>query len=793
MLPATSFGEWLTLRRQGLHLQRTELAARTGCAVVTLRKIEADERRPSREFAERLASELGIPPPQRELFVRVARGELPVSRLEPARSPSVRPSNLPSSTTALIGREREIEELETNLSRPDIRLLTLTGAPGVGKSRLALEVASRLCAAFVDGVFFIPLAPLTDPAHVLVTVAHTLNLAASGRQPPAERIGRYLRTRDVLLVLDNFEHVLEAAPRLAELLTGAPRLKLLVTSRTALELSGEHRFVVLPLPSPPAPDGRRRLMPADASKRYAAVSLLIERARSVNPGLALTESNLVALGEIARRLDGLPLAIELVGARAALFSPQELLARLDSRFALSTSGARDAPARHMTLGHAIDWSYSLLSPAAQQVFRRLSVFAGGCTLEAAQAVSGGSDAAQHDVESPLVGLVGGSLVQREEGTDGRSRFEMLGTIREYAAEQLARSGEADMTLERHAAYYMRLAEAAEQAWDQPAEWDWLRRLVAERDNVRAALRWMLEARDVSAALRFNAALFTFWTTCSALFEARTWVEAALALPRPEPTPELAMLEAKVLNVAGYTAAETGDHAQALAYFERGLVLYRQLGDRRGIAWSTRSCAFAHMLHDEYAKAERLLNDSLQLCRATGDAWGEAWSLYALAFLKLAADDLPQARSALEEAVLRLRREKIPLALFRALLALGYVRLDQGDVDSAEALYREALQFSRAAPFLTLVTIGVEGLAAVATAQGRPMRAARLWGAAEALREATDERRWHVFERTYERALVAARAQLSPTDWTAGWHAGRALTAQQAVAEALEDPVFREGS
>ena len=786
MVPATSFGEWLTLRRQNLHLQRTELANRTGCAVVTLRKIEADERRPSREFAERLASELGIPPTQQETFVRVARGELPVSRLEPAQSPNVGPNNLPSPTTALIGRGREIAEVQSILSRPEVRLLTLTGAPGVGKSRLALEAASLLRGAFADGVFFIPLAPLSDPSHVLITIAHALNVGISGPHPLAERLGRYLRTRQVLLVVDNFEHLLAAAPRLTQLLTGAPHLKLLVTSRSALELSGEHRLIVLPLSVPATQDVRRRLTAAEAYEGYAAVSLFIERAKSVNPSLPMTDASLRSMGEIARRLDGLPLAIELVGARAALFSPHELLARLDARFTLLTRGARDVPARHMTLARAIDWSYSLLSPVGQQVFRQLSVFAGGCTLEAAQAVCGGSGAPEGDVDTAMVGLVGGSLILRKEGPDGRSRFEMLETIRQYAAQQLVASGEADMTRQRHAAYYARLAEAAEQAWDQPVEWDWLRRLVAERDNVRAALRWTLDASDADAALRFNAALFSYWTTCSALSEARNWLDAALALPRPQCTHALVRVEAKVLNAAGYTAAETGDHAQALAYFERGLALYREVGDGRGIAWSIRGCAFTRMLHDEFAAAEHLLQESLLLCRATGDAWGEAWSLYALAFLKLTAGDLAQARSALEDALLHLRQQNIPLALLRSLLALGHARFDQGDVDGAEALYREALQFSREAPLLTFITIGVEGLAAVATAQGRPVRAARLWGAAEALREATDERRWHVFERTYDRTLTAAQAQLSPVDWATAWTTGRTLTPQHAVSEALEE-------
>ena len=307
-----------------------------------------------------------------------------------------------------------------------------------------------------------------------------------------------------------------------------------------------------------------------------------------------------------------------------------------------------------------------------------------------------------------------------------------------------------------------------------------------RDNLRTALRWALDARDAALALRLNGALLLFWTICSALAEARDWIEAALDLPRPAAAPELAAVEAKVLNVAGYVAAQIADHAQASAYFERGLALYRALGDHRGIAWSIRGCAFVHMLRDEGAAAEQLLNESLQLCRSSGDARGVAWSRYALAFVQLAQGDLAQARRALKDVLVDMRQQGMPFGVFRTLLALGHARYAQEDVAGVEALYREALALGREAPLLTLVTHGLEGLAMVAAAKGRPLRAARLWGAAEALREATDERRWHVYQHAYDRALAAARAQLAEAEWTTAWAAGRALTAAQAVAEALED-------
>jgi predicted ATPase/DNA-binding XRE family transcriptional regulator len=710
-----SFGRWLTLRRKALRLQRIELAARAGCAAVTLQKIEADERRPSRQLAERLADQLAILPHERAIFIRVARGELAVDRLSPSSPDAMGLSNLPGPTTALAGRAREIEDIRALFARPEVRLLTLTGAPGVGKTRLAIEAASEMYGVLADGVVFVDLAPLSDPGLVLVAVAQALHVGLSGKQPLGERLRSYLRTRQILLMLDNFEHVLPAAPQLTRLLAAAPHLKLLITSRVALEISGEHRFTVLPLAVPPADENRRFARAAAAAQAsYAAVDLFVQRARAVVPSFALTEANLQAVGLICRRLDGLPLALELAAARAALFTPHELLAHLNDRLAFLTSHARDLPERHLTFAHAIDWSYNLLDSAEQLLFRRLGVFVGGCTLDAAQAVCNGDGAVGNDVIAGIAVLVDSSLLQRHVGYDGRSRFGMLETVREYTVGQLVASGEAEEMRRRHAAYYLALAEAAEREWDRPDEWEWMRRLVSVRDNLRAALRWALDARDAAVALRLNAALLSFWTLCSALTEARGWIDAALALPH-HAAPELDAAEAKVLIVAGIVTAGCAEHAQAYAFFERGLAQYRALGDDRGIAWSIRSCAFIHMMRDEFAEAGRRYNESLQLCRSRGDDWGQAWSLYALAFLKLAEGNLAQARRALEEALVQLRRQDMPFGVFRALLALGYTLFEQGDVVDAEARFCEGLALSREWPLLTLFTSGLDGLARVAAA------------------------------------------------------------------------------
>lgn len=780
-----SFGQWLMQRRHTLHVQWVELATRIGCAVVTLRKIEADERRPSRQMAERLADQIAIAPHEREQFIRAARGELSVDRLAVPTLTRTTLTNLPAPAMSLIGREREIADVCALLARRDVRLLTLTGAPGVGKTRLALEAASALRSAFADGVFFADLTPLTKADLVPQAIAQALQGGLSGGRALEERLSHSLRTKQVLLVLDTFEHVRGAAPLLTQLLAAAPQLKFLVTSRSALEVSGEHRFTLLPLSVPPPADTwQRSHAVVEAHTHYAAIALFVQRARAVAPDFALTDAHVPAVSEICRRLDGLPLAIELAAARMALFTPDELLTRIADRWVLLHSDARDVPARHSVMWRALDWSYGLLSPTEQLLLRRLSVFADGCSLESAQQVCNNDGAVGHDVVDGLAALLASSLLQRHEGCDGRSRFTLLETVRVYALEHLHASGEAPIIQQRHAAYYLQLAEEAAQAWDGPDEAAWLRRLVSVRPDLRAALRWALCTHDTALALRLNGALFPFWTTCSSLSEAREQVQAALALARSNSVPNMVAAEANVLNVAGYVAVETSEYPEAYAYFERGLLLYRALNDHRGWAWSLRGCALVHMRRNEHAAAELSLNESRRLCESSGDAWGEAWSLYALAFLRLAQGDLPQAQHALAHALVYLQQQRMTFGVFRTLLALGYTSFEQGDVAAAETRYREALALSQETPLLTFVTIALDGLGMVAAAWGLPLRVARLWGAAASLREATSEDRWPTFQRAYEHALAAARMEVGETEWSMAWAAGRTLTAEQALAEAL---------
>jgi predicted ATPase/transcriptional regulator with XRE-family HTH domain len=432
-----SFRHWLMLRRKALRLSCAELARRVGCATITLHKIEADERRPSRQIAARLAEQLALAPQDRETFIRVARGERSAEQLPPSVLPAhpsrhTYPAQLPIPPTPLIGRAADVAAVREMLLRSDVRLLTLTGAPGIGKTRLAMEVATELHDAFADGVVFISLAPIRDPALVIPTIAQALEISEIFSQPLLERLQAYLCDRNTLFVLDNFEQVLKAAPQLAAMLSAAPRLTLLVTSRVVLHLSGEHRFAVSPLALPDVQRLTADSELASALAQYPAVELFATRARALAPGFALTIANAAVIATICTRLDGLPLAIELAAARIALFTPQELLARLDQRFALLTGGAVDLPTRQQTLRRAIDWSYALLDAGEQRLFARLGVFVGGWALDAAAALCHSNGDLPLEVFDGIAALLDKSLLQHATTLDSAPRFTMLETIREYA-------------------------------------------------------------------------------------------------------------------------------------------------------------------------------------------------------------------------------------------------------------------------------------------------------------------------------------------------------------------------
>jgi predicted ATPase/class 3 adenylate cyclase len=1011
----TSFGDWLKRRRQALGLTQAELARRVGCAVATIRKIEADERRPSVQIATRLADLLNLAPQDRGVFLQSARAELAPDRLpSPAHLPSSMPSgtvtflladidnstalwerhpqamrsasaryhgilrsaiaghrgsvfksvgdavyavfalpaealaaaldaqralqrqawpaglsqatppgvrmalhsgvatayegdyagasfnraarllaaacggqivlsqvtedlvradlpagielrdlgeyrlkdlsrpehifqlvasdlpadfpplasaaehptNLLLASTPLIGRQREAAVVAQLLQHADCRLLTLTGPGGIGKTRLALRVAADLLGAFVDGVFFVGLASIHDPALVAAAIAQTLGIKDTAGRQALEHLKDALRTRQMLLLLDNFEQVLGAGPQIADLLQAAPGLKVLATSRAVLRLSAEREFAVPPLELP----DRAHLPAADALSQYAAVELFIQRSVAVKPDFQITNANAPAVAEICHYLDGLPLAIELAAARSKLFAPAALLQRLapygrpaGASLQLLTGGAHDLPPRQQTLRSTIAWSYDLLDVPEQTLFQRLAAFVGGWTVEAAEAVCAGlrvdSCEPALDVLDGLASLVDNSMICRAEGLDGEPRFLVLETIREYALEQLEHSGERELIDRRHTGYYLALAEASEPQLIGPEQARWLERLELERDNLRMVMRRAVEREDIEILARLGAAIWRFWWAHVHFSDWRWWSE--YILPQRELLP--AWLAAKAVTSAGILAFARGDQLGAIELFEESLARYRAIGDTPGIARTLINLGPLVGGQGDHTRATKLLQEGLLLHQELGDRHGVAIALGNLGDIAYYQGDYSQAQASYTESlalarevedsysvaiylnnlggVARLNRDYTQaaglygasLALFRelestygvvrALNSLAYIARYQGDDRQAGALYLEGLSHQMELEDQQPIGLILAGLAAISLGRGRPERAARLLGASQALFGANaslmpDERA------DYERTVADTRAQLDAAAWEIAWSAGRALALEQAIAETL---------
>jgi predicted ATPase/transcriptional regulator with XRE-family HTH domain len=723
-----SFGRWLRARRRALDLTQHDLARQVGCSVVTIRKIEADERRPSRQIAERLADCLKVAADERAALITLARAE-PYLNPAPAQAsgrplpaPHRPPSNLPAPLTRLIGRKQDLAAARNALMRGETRLLTLVGPPGIGKTRLSTEVARDMHDAFVDGAYFVALAPLGEPALVLATIAQMLGVKETAGQPLLDQLKVALQAKRLLIVLDNFEHLLDAAPPLVELLEACPGLKALVTSRAALHVRGERLYTVPPLLLPDLTQLSATVLLA----RNPAVALFVERAQALLPEFRLTEQNAAAVAAICVRLDGLPLAIELAATRIKLLPPEALLVRLEQRLAVLTDGARDLPPRHRTLRAAITWSYELLDAGEQKLFRRLGVFVGGCTLAAAEAVCNASGDLPPDVLDGLASLVDNSMLQREQGEDGEPRFVMLETIREYALERLEASGETQSLRQRHAAYYLKQAELALQGVEQRR---WLTHLECEHDNLRATLAWSQSSDgDVQLGLRLGGGLWLFWLLRGYVSEGRAWLADLLALAQPRNI--VPSIQAKALHGAGVLATYQGDYIQTVALCHESLALYRILGDMRGVAWSLNELGSAahnkgdfeqamalyqesltlfRTLRDrrgvaellsnqgrvvrmqgDYGWAIRLFQESLDLSRELEDKRSTAIALQNLAFIAWLQSDHAVATTRSVESLTLFRELGDPWGTAQVLNHLGLVAREQGDDARAHSLFEESL-------------------------------------------------------------------------------------------------------
>jgi predicted ATPase/DNA-binding CsgD family transcriptional regulator len=692
---------------------------------------------------------------------------------------STRRSNLPAPLTALVGRKRESAAVADLLLRPDVRLLTLTGPSGVGKTRLAIQVATEAAHAFPDGVWFVPLDSLRESGLVVPAIAQALGLREMGGRPLRDRLIGYLGERQMLLVLDNFEHVVAAAPQIAALLTACPCLTALITSRDLLRLTGEYGFPVPPLALPDP-----GVVPlATDMMAFAAIGLFVARAEAIQPGFSLTDANAATVAAICARVDGLPLAIELAAARVGHLPLTALLERLagtiqrpDSLRVL-TGGGRDLPTRLQTMRDAIAWSYDLLSPLEQRLFRRLAVFRGGFTLEAAEAVGpdiGGS----HEVFDLVALLTDKSLVRREERED-LPRYRMLETVREYGLEQLAASNELEDARREHAAHFLALAQRAAPAWWGPAPGAWLDRLEVERDNLREALGWAHEEQANEFACRLASALHWFWRSRGPVSEGRRWTEDLLA-HAGEVAPAL---RTALLTGAGDLAMTQGQFARAAELLEAGITLARELGDEPALAQALGWRGATAVYEGQLDLGEAFVVEAVDVARAGAGPFWHALGLSILATIARGRGEHDRALALLAESNAVCDAEHVGWPTALNLSLMGEIATDLGELDRAEALGREGLRLAWAIGERRYFAGALAGLARTVAARGDPKRGARLYGAVDAVLETTGGNLPITALPGFEPGRTAVRAELGEALFEMARAAGRALSLPDVVAEA----------
>ncbi len=722
---------------------------------------------------------------------------------------------VPTTFTSLVGREQDVAAIEAMLMRPEVRLLTLLGTGGIGKTRLALQVARRMRAFFADGVCFAGLASTSDASLIPLIIEETLGIRRSANQSIIKQVEFFLRDKQLLLILDNFEQVVTAAALIEDLLTACPLLKIVVTSRAVLHLRAEYEYPVAPLTLPD-------LKQSPAGEDFvnsAAIALFVQRAQAVLPTFRLTQANAHTIGEICVQLDGLPLAIELAAARISLLPPRALLARLSRRFEVLTSGPRTLPARQQTLRNTLKWSYELLDANEQQLFRRLSVFVGGWTLEAAEALGNAVDETQ-DAAALLNGmasLIDKSLVLQVEKEGTEPRFEMLLTVREYGLDCLRECGEEEHIQRVHADYYLALAEEAEPHLKGAQQLLWLRRLDREQRNLRAALGWLMAHEEVEMALRFCGALWWFWYTRGYWSEGRRWLKAVLALPV---TGERTAMRARALGAAGELAVYQGDGREAHRLLTESVALLREVADERELVIPLARLGEALIWQGEPTAGVLLMQESIALCRKLGCTWELARVLLMLGYIAWLQGDLEQAVSLAQESLLLARELGDKHLIAYALNDLGYATWLQGDLVRATALAEEGLMLLRELGDKSLITLALEtlgsivlsqgdleraiacfteglsvaqeqgnqtfiawhlmGLARGAVKQNQLKRAARLLGAAEVRYDINKELNPNQRD-DYERTVGSVRARLGEQAFTAAWAEGRTMTLEQILA------------
>ncbi len=796
-----SFGYWVRCRRKSLDLTQEELAQRVGCAPVTVRKIEADERRPSPQMAERLALCLAVPASELPRFVAAAVGEKTLAWLEHPPGSVRSKGNLPAPVTSLVGREREIDEIAALLQRGDVRLLTLTGPIGVGKTRLAVEVGRRL-KTLRDGVFLVELAAVRTPDLVLPAIATTFGIREGRAGALAQLLEDHLAARELLLILDNFEHLLGAATQVASLLAHCPHLRVLVTSRARLHLYGEHELVVAPLS---VPDTQHIAEAAES----AAVRLFCDRARAARADFRLTPSLTSTVLSICRHLDGLPLAIELAAARIKLFAPQELLQRLDHRLPSTTSPHHDPLPRLRVLEEAIRWSYGLLSPAQRTLLPRLSVFCGRFDLAAAQAVCGFQDAEQPaivEIGDEINALLDQSLLareapssqahltdgccpqcpvqQRHEDEDNESRFIMLETVRDFSLAQLRKSGESAQLHQRHADYFAGRTRYAATQLHGPVQALTLIWLEHNSDNLRAALTWLLDTEQIEPAAEMGCALSVFWQRHGHYDEGRRWMDSIIAVMAQFPVP--AMLRARTLQAAALLAYRQGDWQRAQPWLAECNAIFTAAGDLRGQASVNFDQGWIAIDRGDWQLAARLNRKSLALARKAGDELITYRALTNLGWTHLCTHEYAAAAPLFEEAHRAAQKMQHTKGIAVSLINLGWVAHYTGEPMQAQSLAQAGLRLCCRLDERELIAECLELLAITTIDSGDAHRAARLSGAAAALRAALHiiHPPSHHVATAMAAAEEAMRHQLNNGDLAADRQAGSSLRIEAMIVFAL---------
>lgn len=778
-----SFGDWLKRKRKSLDLTQTELASQVGCSAAAIRKLEAEERRPSAQIAERLAEFFAIPQNERTNFLRFARGEMRFAAKMKEDFPwhtstkSSR-SNVPATVTSLVGREQELALVREYLLSRDIRLVSLVGPPGIGKTRLSTETARTILPDFPDGVFFVALAPLENESLLALTIAQALEYIETKRQPTIEQLIEGIGDKQMLIVLDNCEHLIdEVAALTSRLLSACSQLKILATSRESLRVPGEWLYAIPALNVPQEISS----LDIETVSQFRALTLFAERARAVRSDFALDDNNIQTVVAICDQLDGLPLAIELIAARMRLMTPEALLERLNTQFVLDADGLRSTSTRQKTLNDAITWSYNLLSEGEKRLFAYLSVFAGGFTLEAAETIFS-KEFVDTSISGLVTSLLDKSLLQRtfSRQARGKTRFNMLVTIQHFALNRLQNKRDERDARNWHVIYFLDLAQQADKEVRGPKQVEWLNRLGMERDNLRSALEWVIETRQTQTALLLTCRLDWVWFIRSDHNEARYWLRRVLALPDAATYSEL-YAEA-LTQLAHHTWLQTGPK-EARPSVEQALLVARQIGDK----WNTAKAlaVLGLVLTDEgnFSEAESTLEDSKALFREVHDKWGYAHAVMCLTLPPYRQDDRTTALALYKQT--RILFHELGDSYFEgvALRFISVLHLKEGKVIQGLAVLREALTLSRRLSSKYEIAVELEIAGMAAQAEGSFAHAIRLYSASENVMESIGA--WPHPHDEFENNRAICRAALVESEFAAAEQEGRAMTMDQAIEYALE--------